>query len=78
MEWLLILIAGAFETGWAVGLKYSRGVFKACSVRSDRRGNGRQLWLLDDCAQIAAGRHRLCGLDRDRSCWHGSLGHVFL
>lgn len=25
MAWLLLVIAGLFETGWAVGLKYSEG-----------------------------------------------------
>lgn len=26
MEWIYLLIAGIFETGWAVGLKYSDGL----------------------------------------------------
>ncbi len=26
MEWVYLLIAGLFETGWAVGLKYSDGL----------------------------------------------------
>ncbi|WP_342304562.1 multidrug efflux SMR transporter [Methanolobus sp. ZRKC5] len=26
MEWIYLLIAGVFETGWAVGLKYSDGL----------------------------------------------------
>jgi quaternary ammonium compound-resistance protein SugE len=25
MAWLLLVIAGLFETGWAIGLKYSEG-----------------------------------------------------
>lgn len=25
MDWLILVIAGFFETGWAVGLKYSQG-----------------------------------------------------
>lgn len=25
MQWLLLFVAGCFETGWAVGLKYSDG-----------------------------------------------------
>lgn len=28
MEWIYLLIAGLFETGWAVGLKYSDGLTK--------------------------------------------------
>ncbi|WP_048129826.1 MULTISPECIES: multidrug efflux SMR transporter [unclassified Methanosarcina] len=28
MEWIYLLIAGIFETGWAVGLKYSDGLTK--------------------------------------------------
>jgi quaternary ammonium compound-resistance protein SugE len=28
MAWLLILIAGVFEVGWAIGLKYSDGFSK--------------------------------------------------
>jgi quaternary ammonium compound-resistance protein SugE len=26
MEWILLIIAGLFETGWAIGLKYSNGL----------------------------------------------------
>jgi len=25
MAWIVLIVAGAFETGWAVGLKYSEG-----------------------------------------------------
>ena len=25
MAWLMLIVAGAFEVGWAVGLKYTRG-----------------------------------------------------
>lgn len=28
MEWIYLLIAGLFETGWAIGLKYSDGLTK--------------------------------------------------
>lgn len=28
MPWLILFIAGLFETGWAVGLKYSEGLTK--------------------------------------------------
>ncbi len=28
MKWLLLIIAGLFETGWALGLKYSQGFTK--------------------------------------------------
>lgn len=28
MKWLMLLIAGLLETGWAVGLKYSQGFSK--------------------------------------------------
>jgi len=28
MDWIYLLIAGIFETGWAVGLKYSDGLTK--------------------------------------------------
>ena len=28
MEWIYLLIAGIFETGWAIGLKYSDGMTK--------------------------------------------------
>ncbi len=26
MEWIILIIAGLFETGWAIGLKYSNGL----------------------------------------------------
>jgi quaternary ammonium compound-resistance protein SugE len=28
MEWIYLLIAGLFETGWAIGLKYTDGLTK--------------------------------------------------
>jgi quaternary ammonium compound-resistance protein SugE len=28
MSWILLIIAGLFETGWAVGLKYTHGFTK--------------------------------------------------
>lgn len=28
MEWIYLVVAGAFETGWAIGLKYSQGFTK--------------------------------------------------
>ena len=28
MKWLLLIVAGLFETGWALGLKYSQGFTK--------------------------------------------------
>lgn len=28
MEWLYLVIAGTFEVGWAIGLKYSQGFTK--------------------------------------------------
>lgn len=28
MKWLMLIIAGLFETGWAIGLKYSQGFTK--------------------------------------------------
>ena len=29
MEWIYLVIAGAFEVAWAIGLKYSQGFTKA-------------------------------------------------
>jgi quaternary ammonium compound-resistance protein SugE len=26
MEWIYLIVAGMFETGWAVGMKYSQGM----------------------------------------------------
>ncbi|AFV24848.1 small multidrug resistance protein [Methanolobus psychrophilus R15] len=26
MEWIYLVVAGVFETGWAVGMKYSQGM----------------------------------------------------
>lgn len=28
MEWLILIVAGILETGWAIGLKYSEGFTK--------------------------------------------------
>ncbi len=78
MAWTILFLAGLLEIGWAIGLKYTDGFTKlwpsvltvACMIAS--------IVLLGTCAQMAAGRNRLRGLDRHRHGRRGDPRHLSL
>lgn len=45
-SWLLVLIAGLMETGWALGLKYSQGFTKPIPSVATIVGAVASFWLL--------------------------------
>lgn len=45
-SWLLVLIAGLMETGWALGLKYSEGFTKPIPSVATIVGAVASFWLL--------------------------------
>ena len=41
MAWLYLFVAGLFEIGWAIGLKYTEGFTRLDAVGADRRRHDR-------------------------------------
>ncbi len=66
MAWLYLLIAGLFEVAWAIGLKYTDGFTRLVPSIWTVASMVVSLAVPRPGAEDAAGRHRLCGLDRDR------------
>ena len=73
----ILFVAGLFEIGWAVGLKYTEGFTRlwpsvwtvaAMAVSLGTPGAG---------AEIAAARYGLRGVDRDWRGRHGAAWHLF-
>ena len=46
MAWLILLTAGLFEVGWAVGLKYTEGFTRPLPTALTVISMGVSLWLL--------------------------------
>ena len=46
MEWICLVIAGLFECGWAIGLKYTDGVSKIVPLVLTIVSMGMSVWLL--------------------------------
>ena len=46
MEWIVLLLAGLFETGWAIGLKYSQGLTRLWPTIWTLAAMGISVWLL--------------------------------
>jgi quaternary ammonium compound-resistance protein SugE len=46
MDWIILVIAGLFETGWAIGLKYSHGFTRLWPSVWTIAAMGISLWLL--------------------------------
>ena len=76
MAWLCLFVAGLFEIGWAIGLKYTEGFTRLVPSAADHRGDGHQHGAARPCAEDVAGRHRLCGVDRHRRGRHRGARHL--
>ena len=46
MEWVCLVVAGLFECGWAIGLKYTDGVSKIVPLVLTIVSMGMSVWLL--------------------------------
>ena len=46
MHWFYLTVAGLFEVGWAVGLKYTEGFTKPCPTVLTLAAMAVSLWLL--------------------------------
>jgi quaternary ammonium compound-resistance protein SugE len=46
MNWVILVIAGLFETGWAIGLKYSEGFTRLWPSVGTALSMAASLWLL--------------------------------
>jgi multidrug transporter EmrE-like cation transporter len=72
--WLALLAAGLLEIAWAFGLKYSDGLTRFWPTAATLVAIALSFALM----AIAAVRHRLCGLDWDRSHRHHRRGNADL
>ena len=41
MNWIILVVAGLFEVGWAIGLKYTEGFTRLWRHRSEGSGDVR-------------------------------------
>ena len=64
MAWIYLVLAGLFEIGWAIGLKYTHGFTRLVPSLLTVASMIVSLGLLGHCLADAAGRNRLRGLDR--------------
>ena len=73
MDWVILVIAGLFETGWAIGLKYTHGFTRLWPSVWTVLAMGVSLWLLG----IAI---RSLPVGTDYSVWVGigAIGTVIL
>ncbi len=46
MAWICLVVAGLFECGWAIGLKYTEGVSKLVPLFLTIAAMGMSIWLL--------------------------------
>jgi quaternary ammonium compound-resistance protein SugE len=46
MKWIVLILAGLFETGWAIGLKYTEGFTRLWPTLWTVLAMGISLWLL--------------------------------
>jgi quaternary ammonium compound-resistance protein SugE len=46
MKWIVLILAGLFETGWAIGLKYTEGFTRLRPTLWTILAMGISLWLL--------------------------------
>jgi len=66
MAWIYLTVAGLFEIGWAIGLKYTDGFTRLLPSLWTLASMILSIVLLGLALRIAAGRDRLRGMDRDR------------
>jgi len=75
MAWVVLFCAGLVEVAWAVGLKYTAGFTRLWPSALTVAGPC-ELLPARASREDPADRHRLCGLDRNRSRGHRGLGMV--
>ena len=76
MAWVILFVAGLLEIGWAIGLKYTEGSTRL--VPSVLTAGSMVLSIVPARLgfEDAAGRDRLCGLDRHRRGRYGGARHL--
>jgi len=72
MNWAILVVAGLFEVGWAIGLKYT-GLHPILANRLDSSVDDRQPWTIRSCHEGASGRHGLQCLGRSGSYRHHNI-----
>jgi hypothetical protein len=78
MAWIILILAGLFEIGWAIGLKYTDGFTRVTPTVLTAGSMVISVVLLGLALRDLPGRQRLCGVDRHRHGRHGAARHVYL
>ena len=66
MAWVLLVVAGLLEVGWAVGMKYTEGFTRLVPSLLTGAGIVASMVLLSYAAQHAAHRYGVWRVGRDR------------
>ncbi len=75
MPWILLIVAGLFEIGWAVGLKYTEGFTRLWPTLGTIVSMIISLALLGLAMRSLASRDVLCGVGGRRCGRHGDSWH---
>lgn len=78
MAWIYLFIAGLFEVGWAIGLKYTAGFTKLWPSVLTVFAMIASFFSAGASAQNYSRGHGLRGVDRHWRVRHGDFGHVFV
>jgi hypothetical protein len=68
MAWIILVVAGLFEVGWAIGLKW---VYPVVAYDLDGSGNSRRSLVIGNCYEVASRGHCVQRLGRRGSGRHG-------
>lgn len=75
MVWFLLIIAGLFETAWALGLKYTEGFTRLWPSVGTLIAMTASFLLLAHWHENASCRNGLCRVDGNRHCRYGRSGY---
>ena len=77
MEWFYLVIAGIFEVGWAIGLKYSQGFTKTLPSIVTIAGMAASFFFII-VFKKSANRYCIRNLDRNRHYRYSTVRHYFV
>ena len=57
MAWVILVLAGLFEVGWAIGLKYTEGFTRLWPTHVDGPSDDHQPLATGRCCEVTIRRH---------------------
>ena len=76
MAWLVLVVAGVLEIGWAIGLKYTDGFTRLVPTVATVAAMAVSMLLLGLAVRAAACWNCICRLDRHWHCRNSAARHV--